>query len=136
MNANRGQIERMDTVDRENESILKASRGSILSANQDIEYVSKENTLQIKSGDKIIVGYDGLLHPLKNMNAALMLDSGIEVEGYSATGLSEYLVAWLDGNLDLKENLRRTMLDLDDFKTVIENALIVIGMKKEEMDNE
>ena len=118
------------------ENVLKASRGSILIANQDREYKSKENTLQIKAGDKIIVGFDGLFHPLKNNRAALTIDDGIEVDGYSATGLSEYLVAWLDSSLDLEENLRKTMLDLDEFKTVIENALLVIGMKKEETENE
>lgn len=94
------------------------------------------STLEIKAGDKIIVGYDGLLHPLKNSRAALNIDSDIEVEGYSATGLSEFLVAWLDSSLDLTENLRRSMLDLNDVKSSIENALLVIGMKKETPDNE
>ena len=118
------------------EQELKVLRGSILVANGDREYKSERSTLEIKAGDKIIVGYDGLLHPLKNSHAALNIDSDIEVEGYSATGLSEFLVAWLDSSLDLKENLRRTMLDLDEFKAVIENALVVIGMKREEAENE
>lgn len=123
----------MESVDGTTDA-LKVSRGSILMANRDREYVNKENTLQIKAGDKIIVGYDGLLHPVNNNKAAITIDNDLEVEGYSATGLSEYLVAWLDSSLDLKENLRRTMLDLDEFKAVIENALVVIGMKREEAD--
>ena len=118
----------MESVDGTTDA-LKVSRGSILMANRDREYVNKENTLQIKAGDKIIVGYDGLLHPVNNNKAAITIDN-------SATGLSEYLVAWLDSSLDLKENLRRTMLDLDEFKAVIENALVVIGMKREETENE
>lgn len=118
------------------EQELKVLRGSILVANGDREYKSEESTLEIKAGDKIIVGYDGLLHPLKNSRAALNIDSDIEVEGYSATGLSEFLVAWLDSSLDLTENLRRSMLDLNDVKLSIENALLVVGMKKETLDNE
>ena len=51
----------MGNVD-ETTDALKVSRGSILMANHDREYVNKENTLQIKAGDKIIVGYDGLLY--------------------------------------------------------------------------
>lgn len=125
----------MESVDGTTDA-LKVSRGSILMANHDREYVNKENTLQIKAGDKIIVGYDGLLHPVNNNKAAITIDNDLEVKGYSATGLSEYLVAWLDSSLDLKENLRRTMLDLDEFKAVIENALVVIGMKREEAENE
>ena len=108
----------MESVDGTTDA-LKVSRGSILMANRDREYVNKENTLQIKAGDKIIVGYDGLLHPVNNNKAAITIDN-----------------AWLDSSLDLKENLRRTMLDLDEFKAVIENALVVIGMKREEAENE
>ena len=125
----------MESVDGTTDA-LKVSRGSILMANRDREYVNKENTLQIKAGDKIIVGYDGLLHPVNNNKAAITIDNDLEVEGYSATGLSEYLVAWLDSSLDLKENLGSTMLNVDGFKAVVESALVVIGMGGEEAANE
>ena len=44
----------MENID-ETTDALKVSRGSILMANHDREYVNKENTLQIKAGDKIAI---------------------------------------------------------------------------------
>ena len=64
------------------EQELKVLRGSILVANGDREYKSERSTLEIKAGDKIIVGYDGLLHPLKNSHAALNIDSDFLLLGW------------------------------------------------------
>lgn len=114
---------------------LKVLRGSIVIANQDRKYKNKENVITVKTGDKFIVGYDGLLHSL-DKNIALTIEDELEVEGYSATGLAKYLVAWLDAQLDLSENLRRTMLGLNDFVDVIENALTIVGMQREEIESE
>jgi len=112
------------------EDTLKVARGSLLIANDKREYVSGENRYTVQSGEKVIVGFDGLLHSLRE-NVAFVIEPDIEVDGYSATGLAEFLSAWLDLNLDFDTNLRKTMLDRDDFKESIEDALAILGMKKE-----
>lgn len=117
------------------EEVLKVARGSLLIASEDREYTKGENSYTIKSSEKVIVGFDGLLHSLRE-NVAFVIEPGIEVDGYSATGLAEYLTAFLDSALNFDENLRRTMLDRDDFKQTIENALMVLGMRREEADSE
>lgn len=52
-----------------------------------------------------------------------------EVSGYSATGLSKFLTAWLDKSLDLEKNLDKSEHSLDDVRTSIEMALVEIGME-------
>lgn len=116
--------------------MLKVSRGTILEAQGEQQYEAGEDVLTIRPGDKSIVGYDGFIHPLKKCNVKLNMDSSIEVEGDSATGLANYIVGWLNLQLDLKENLRKTMLDVDDFINTIEDVLVLIGMQKEDVENE
>lgn len=58
-----------------------------------------------------------------------MPDDAMEVSGYSATGLSKFLVAWLDKSLDLEKDLDKSEHSLDDVRTVIEMALVEIGME-------
>ena len=58
-----------------------------------------------------------------------MPDATMEISGYSATGLSEFLTAWLDKSLDLEKNLDKSEHSLDDVRTVIEMALVEIGME-------
>lgn len=117
------------------EEVLRVARGSLLIASEDREYTKDEKSYTIKSGEKVIVGFDGLLHSLRE-NVAFVIEPSIEVDGYSATGLAEYLTAFLDSALNFDKNLRRTMLNRDDFKHTIENALMILGMRREEADSE
>lgn len=111
--------------------VLKVRKGEILEAETDIEYKnSLGQEAEISKGEKSVIGFDGLIHCLKK-RVVIVPDDTMEVSGYSATGLSEFLTAWLDKSLDLEKNLDKSEHSLDDVRTVIEMALVEIGMEAE-----
>ena len=100
--------------------VLKVRKGEILEAETDLEY---KNSL----GQEAEIS-KGLIHCLKK-RVVIVPDDTMEVSGYSATGLSEFLTAWLDKSLDLEKNLDKSEHSLDDVRTSIEMALVEIGME-------
>lgn len=108
------------------------SHGDILSANEETK-LSNGNGEEyvVEKGDKAIVGFDDYLHLLKE-NVLISLESmEIEPIGYSATGLSHFLAAWLVDDLGDKLGVDRI-----EIKQSLENALIVVGMEKTECDTD
>lgn len=109
--------------------VLKVRKGEILEAETDLEYKnSLGQEAEISKGEKSVIGFDGLIHCLKK-RFVIVPDDTMEVSGYSATGLSEFLTAWLDKSLDLEKNLDKSEHSLDDVRTSIEMALVEIGME-------
>ena len=103
--------------------VLKVRKGEILEAETDLEYKNGlGQEAEISKGEKSVIGFDGLIHCLKK-RVVIVPDDTMEVSGYSATGLSKFLTAWLDKNLDKSEH------SLDDVRTSIEMALVEIGME-------
>ena len=104
--------------------VLKVRKGEILEAETDLEYKnSLGQEAEISKGEKSVIGFDGLIHCLKK-RVVIVPDDTMEVSGYSATGLSEFLTAWLDKSLDLEKNLDKSEHSLDD--VLIVYAIVVI----------
>ena len=109
--------------------ILKVRRGEIIQADTDIEYCnSLGQKAEVSKGEKLIVGFDSQIHCLKQ-RMIIAPDDTIEISGYSATGLAEFLSAWLDRNIDLEKTLSHSEYTRDDIKAYMEMALAEIGME-------
>ena len=120
----------MDTK-KVNEEKFEWMAGSIIEATEELEFSNGDKTVTIHEGDKAIVGFDGYLYPLKT---AVRLEIGADdviLRGFSATGLADFLVGWLDGTLDLEFNLQDNIVTVDDLRDSIEKALMAIGMSQE-----
>lgn len=118
------------------EEVLKVRSGEILIAQDDIEYKSDTgNTMTVLKGDKSIVGFDGMIHCLKE-RYLIRPEDEIEIEGYSATGLAQFLMAWLDRVFDMDKVLSKSEIDKDDMAQCIEAALVEIGMTAEAEEDE
>lgn len=107
---------------------MKVRHGDVLEAQVEQTFNNGENQYTINVGDKSVIGFDGYIHCLKD-RVLIEPDQNMEIEGYSATGLAEFLSVWLDAMLDFNTELRRSILTVDDFKEAIEKGLAFIGME-------
>lgn len=88
-----------------------------------------EKSLPVKKGTEMYVGAD------KNLPQVLLADGNImllpkdtEIEGYSVTGIADWIFAWLCRHTDLECMLEEYENSCDDFKEEIANALEELGM--------
>lgn len=107
---------------------FKIKMGDIIMAQDHVEFESESgNKLVLEKGDKSVIGFDNMIHCLKE-RCLIKPDDNMEIEGYSATGLAQFLGAWLDNVFDLDRVLSRTNIEKEDFVKCMENALAEIGM--------
>lgn len=103
---------------------------SLLEANQDFDVEATDGKVfHIDCGEKIIVGFDKLLHHLNKPLVEGIDEAEIEVDGVSSRGLSEYLFRCLDNVFDLMTLLNRGKEVTED--TVVDTivaALYNIGL--------
>jgi len=102
--------------------------GQELETTKDIEMkkLLSEKTVAIKKGTKVFVGADGYLHYLDG--GIQKLPSGIGAEGYSVTGIAEWIYMWISSRLPLDEFLDDYDIEVKEFKGQIEDALEELGM--------
>lgn len=85
------------------------------------------NVIKISKGDMAIVGFDGYLHHL-NHNLVEKIDSDkVEVEGFSAAGLSEYITTCIEHNIDLASMLSNYGIEVNKFIYIVRESLARIG---------
>ncbi len=112
--------------------VLNVKCGEILSATEDIKFSRDDKSTIIKTGDKVIVGFDRSLHGLKERIIIKDVeDDDFTISGYSADGLSQFLIAWLDYVFDLDDVLRKSEVTSEDLSDCIRAALVEIGMSSE-----
>lgn len=110
------------------DDFFKIKMGDIIMAQDHVEFESESgDKLILEKGDKSIIGFDGMIHCLKQ-RCLIKPDDAMEIEGYSATGLAQFLGAWLDNVFDLEKVLSRTNIEQDDLVKCMEAALVEIGM--------
>lgn len=102
--------------------------GQELETTKDIEMkkLLSEKTVAIKKGTKVFVGADGYLHYLDG--GIQKLPSDIGAEGYSVTGIAEWIYMWISSRLPLDEFLDDYDIEVKEFKGQIEDALEELGM--------
>ena len=107
---------------------IKYKIGQILTSNCDVE-VEKAlsgDKVVIPKGNKIIIGADNMAHHL--MNGMIQpLAENIEVKGYDANGISEFIFKWISNQFPLIEMLEHCEVDKEEFRYEIESALDEIG---------
>lgn len=102
--------------------------GQILTSKEDVEVEKalSEEKVVIPKGNKIIIGADNLAHHIKT-GMIQPLGENIEVKGYDASGIAEWIYTYLRCHLPLDEMLE----DYDETKETlieeIECALDEIG---------
>lgn len=102
--------------------------GQILTSNCDAEVekaISGEKVI-IPKGSKIIIGADNLAHHLRN-GMIQPLGENIEVKGYDAEGIAEFIFSWISRFYPIDEMFEDYEVDEKEFKSEIEYALDEIG---------
>ncbi len=108
---------------------MKYKIGQILTSNRDVEVekaLSGEKVV-IPKGNKIIIGADKLAHHIRDGMIQPLAD-GSEVEGYDASGISEYIYICLKAHLPVTEWMEDYEISKDDIVEEIECALDEIGV--------
>lgn len=102
--------------------------GQILTFKCDTEVeraISGEKTIILK-GNKIIIGADNLAHHLKG-EIIQPLGKDIEIKGYDAKGIAEFIFSWVSRFYPIDEMFEDYEVDEKKFKSEIEYALNEIG---------
>ena len=101
--------------------------GQILTSNceMEVEKMFGEKVV-IPKGNKVIIGADNLVHHLRN-GMIQPLGENIEVKGYDAEGISEFIFKWLSRFYPIDEMFEDYEVDEKEFKSEIEYALDEIG---------
>ncbi len=101
--------------------------GQILTSNceMEVEKMFGEKVV-IPKGNKVIIGADNLAHHLRN-GMIQPLGENIEVKGYDAEGISEFIFKWLSRFYPIDEMFEDYEVDEKEFKSEIEYALDEIG---------
>lgn len=102
--------------------------GQILTSKEDvkIEKCLSGDKVVIPKENKIIIGADKLAHHISN-GMIQLLGEGLEVKGYDASGIAEYLYAYLRNHFEIDEMLEGYDDTKERFIEEIENALDDIG---------
>lgn len=102
--------------------------GQILTSEYDVEVkrgISGEKVI-IPKGNKIIIGADNLAHHMRNRMLQPLGDS-IEVKGYDAEGIAEFIFSWISRFYPIHEMLEDYEVSEKEFISEIECALDEIG---------
>ncbi len=79
----------------------------------------------IKKGTRVFAGADGFCHYL---NGNMQKFADVKIEGYSVSGLSEWIYIFLRNRFEIDEMLDNYEQEPSDFKEEIMNALEELGM--------
>lgn len=82
--------------------------------------------IKVPAGNKTIIGADKMVHHLRN-RMIQPIAKNIEINGYDAYGLAEYLVFYLKNNYPMKDIFKDYDIAENDFKEELESALDEIG---------
>jgi hypothetical protein len=108
----------------------KYKKGQILVAKMDLELelsISGEKEV-IKKGSKAIVGFDGDLHHYNGMIQGFADD--VKIEGYSGSGLTEYIYDRLNGIFQLDDMLEDYEITKERFCDELVYILDDIGISE------
>lgn len=108
---------------------MKYKVGQILTSNTDVvvkKALSGEK-VTIPKGNRIIIGADKFAHHIRN-GMIQPLTNDAEVEGYDASGISEYIYICLKAHLPVTEWMEDYEISKDDIVEEIECALDEIGV--------
>lgn len=102
--------------------------GQILTSKEDVEVekaLSGEK-VTIPKGNKIIIGVDKLAHHIRT-GMIQPLSKDLEIHGYDASGIAEYLYTYLRNHFEIDEMLEEYEDTKERFMEEIEYALEEIG---------
>lgn len=105
--------------------------GQILTSSEDVEVekVLSGDKVIIPKGNKIIIGADNLAHHIKN-SMIQPLGNNVEVKGYDAEGIAEYLYMYLRCHFPIDEMLEEYGDSKEQLIKEIGYALEDIGFLK------
>lgn len=102
--------------------------GQILTSNceMEVEKMFGEKVV-IPKGNKVIIGADNLVHHIRG-GMIQPLGDNIEIKGYDAEGIAEFIFSWLSRFYPIDKMFEDYEVDEKDFKSEIEYALDEIGL--------
>ena len=107
--------------------------GQLLVSKEDVE-VEKAlsgDKVVIPKGNKVVIGWDGLAHHLRD-GCIQPLGDDATINGAVNNGVVEIICRYLTARLPIKEALGEYDITLDELKEIIEEALEEIGLYAEE----
>lgn len=111
---------------------MKYNIGQILTSTEDIEVEKgfSGDKEVIPKGNKVIIGADKLAHHIRN-GCIQRLSDDIEVVGYSADGIAEYLYIWMRNHFPIDEMLESYDDTKENLIDSIAEALYELGFYEE-----
>lgn len=102
--------------------------GQILTTTREVELKTflSGKMVKIPAGNKVIIGADKLAHHIYN-GMIQPISEEIEIKGYDANGLAEYLAFYLKNRYPLEEFFEDYGIEESDFKEELEFAFDEIG---------
>jgi len=102
--------------------------GNIMVAREDLTTSEEDSTKKviIPKGSKAIVGFDNRLYLFNG--SSFGLDESVEISGYSANGLAEYIYDRMSHKIPLDEMLESYEISKDNFTAALAFTLTDIGM--------
>lgn len=102
--------------------------GQIITSTGEVELETflSGKMVKIPAGNKVIIGADKLAHHIYGGMIQPISDE-IEIKGYDANGLAEYLMFYLKNEYPLEEFFEDYDIEESDFKDELEFALDEIG---------
>lgn len=93
----------------------------------EVEKALSGEKVKIPKGNKVVVGFDGLAHHIRN-SCIQPFAEGTKIEGFCNDGIVEIVYLYLLNRLPLREMLDGFDLTADDVKDAIIEALEEIGL--------